>query len=113
MQLTLALLGLLVGGVLRLTHHPTQAGWAWAATTVVVLVPTLFAAVKGLLHRRTGVDLVALLAMCGTLALGEHLAGAIIAVMLTGGAALERFAVSRARRNLSVLVDRAPRTAHR
>ena len=61
----------------------------------------------------SGVDLIAVLAMSGALALGEYLAGAIIAVMLTGGAALEHFAVARARRELSALLRRAPRIAHR
>lgn len=50
---------------------------------------------------------------CRALALGEYLAGAILGLMLTGGAALERFAVARARRELSALVQRAPRIAHR
>ena len=59
-----------------------------------------------------GVDLIAGLAMTGALVLGEYLAGAILAVMLTGGTALERFAIARARRELSALVKRAPRTAH-
>lgn len=45
--------------------------------------------------------------------LGEYLAGAIVALMLTGGASLEHFAVARARRDLSALVRRAPRGAHR
>ena len=51
--------------------------------------------------------------MGGALALGEYGAGAIIAVMLTGGTALERFAIARARRELSALLKRAPRIAHR
>ncbi|MDI1449035.1 heavy metal translocating P-type ATPase [Polyangium sp. 6x1] len=66
-----------------------------------------------MLRRETGVDLIAVLAMAGALVLGEYLAGAIIAVMLTGGAALERFAVARARRELGALLERAPHTAHR
>ncbi|MCB9508456.1 MAG: heavy metal translocating P-type ATPase, partial [Myxococcales bacterium] len=74
---------------------------------------TVASAVQGLRRGETGVDLIAVLAMVGALLLGEHLAGAIIAVMLTSGAALERFAVARARRDLSALLERAPRVAHR
>jgi heavy metal translocating P-type ATPase len=66
-----------------------------------------------LLRRETGVDLIAILAMGGALLLREYLAGAIISVMLTGGAALEHFAIARARRELSALLKRAPRIAHR
>ena len=45
------------------------------------------------MNREMGVDLIAVLAMTGALVLGEYLAGAILAVMLTGGTALERFAI--------------------
>ncbi|MDE2052586.1 MAG: heavy metal translocating P-type ATPase, partial [Gammaproteobacteria bacterium] len=58
-------------------------------------------------------DVIALLAMAGALLLGEYLAGAVIAVMLTGGSALEQYAIGRARRELSALISRAPRIAHR
>lgn len=111
--LALALAGLAAGCVLYLAHAAAAARWAWAATTTVVLIPTLGAVIQGLLRRETGVDLIAVLAMAGALALGENLAGAIIAVMLTGGAALERFAVARAHRELAALLERAPRVAHR
>jgi len=103
--LAAALAGLALGA---LVNH-----WFWAATTLLVLLPTLVSAVRGLLRRDAGVDLIAVLAMAGALALGEYLAGAIIAVMLTGGTALERFAVARARRELSALLKRAPRISHR
>jgi heavy metal translocating P-type ATPase len=59
------------------------------------------------------VDLIALVAMAGALILGEHLAGAVIALMLAGGQALERAAGSRAQRELTALAQLAPRTVHR
>jgi heavy metal translocating P-type ATPase len=59
------------------------------------------------------VDIIAVLSMTGALALGEYLAGTIIAVMLTSGTGLERFAVARAKRHLAALLERAPRVAHR
>ena len=58
-----------------------------------------------------GVDTIALVAMVGALALGEELAGAVIGLMFTGGAALEAAASRRARRELTALVERAPRVA--
>ena len=51
--------------------------------------------------------------MVGTLAVGEELAGAIIGLMLSGGNALEAAAGRRARRELTSLLERAPRTARR
>ena len=57
-------------------------------------------------------DAIALLAMAGALALGEYLAGAVVALMLAGGNALEASAgARRARRELTALVERAPRVA--
>ena len=60
-----------------------------------------------------GVDAIALVAIVGALALGEYLAAAIVALMMSGGAALEAWADGRARRELRLLVERAPRIAHR
>ncbi|NVB78349.1 MAG: heavy metal translocating P-type ATPase [Kofleriaceae bacterium] len=113
LQLGAALAGLALGGGLYIADAHQAARWVWAATTTVVLVPTLASVLRGLWRRETGVDLIAVLAMGGALALGEYLAGTIIALMLTGGGALEQFAVARARRELSALLERAPRAAHR
>lgn len=112
-ELTVAIAGLVTGGALYFARVGHTAQWVWAGATAVVLVPTAISVVRALLRRETGVDLIAVMAMAATLVLGEYLAGAIIAVMLTGGASLERFAVTRARRELSALLERAPRTAHR
>ena len=57
-----------------------------------------------------GVDLIALLAILGALALGEHLVAAMVAVMVAGGAALEEFAEARAA-GAKALFSRDP--AHR
>jgi P-type E1-E2 ATPase len=51
--------------------------------------------------------------MSGALALGQNLAGIVIALMYAGGNALEDIAVARAERNLRSLIDRAPKIAHR
>ena len=60
-----------------------------------------------------GVDAIALIAMAGALAVGEYLAGAVIALMLSGGNALEATASRRARRELTALLERMPTVAHR
>ena len=67
--------------------------------------------VRSLLRRDVGVDAIALVSMAGALALGEYLAGAVVALMLAGGNALEERANRRAARELTALVERAPRTA--
>ena len=108
-----ALAGLAAGGLLYAVGAGGGGQLAWAGATVMVLVPTVLAVGSGLVRGETGVDLIAVLAMVGALVLGEYLAGAIISVMLTGGSALERFAIARARHELSALLARAPRIAHR
>jgi heavy metal translocating P-type ATPase len=79
----------------------------------VGILPLAYSVAIDLLHRETGVDVIALLAMAGALALGEYLAGAVIALMLSSGRSLEAFADARAHRELSSLLERAPRTVHR
>ena len=58
-----------------------------------------------------GVDTIALVAMVGSLALGEELAGLVVGLMFSGGCALEEVASTRARRELTALVERAPKIA--
>lgn len=57
--------------------------------------------------------MIAVLALTGTVAVGEYLAGAVIGVMLTGGRLLEQRAGRRAHQDLSALLSLAPRVAHR
>lgn len=111
--LVLTLAGLTTGAAAALAGAGTLADRAWAATTVVALLPLSWSIVRSLATGNVGVDLIALLAMAGALALGQYLAGAVIALMLSGGNALETYAAARARRELATLVARAPRVAHR
>ena len=90
---------------------PTPRTSRGSSTTVLALASLLRDVVDGLLRRQPGVDVIALLAMGGSLALEEYLAGAVIALMLASGEALESYADRRAHRELSALLDRAPRTS--
>ncbi|HEY3022991.1 MAG TPA: heavy metal translocating P-type ATPase [Actinomycetota bacterium] len=111
--LAIAVVGLAVGGVMWAAGLHDTANMAWAATTIVGILPLAYSVAIDLLHRETGVDVIALLAMAGALVLGEYLAGAVIALMLSSGRSLEAFADARAHRELSSLLERAPRTVHR
>ena len=73
----------------------------------------LWAMADAFRHGRVGVDVIAVLAVAGALAVGELLAAAVISVMLASGRALEAWAAGRARRDLRALLERAPRTARR
>jgi heavy metal translocating P-type ATPase len=106
-----ALLGVVGGLALWATGSERPADWLWGATTALLLAPLSLSVARSLLRRDVGVDAIALVSMAGALALGEYLAGAVVALMLAGGNALEEAANGRARRDLTALVERAPRTA--
>ena len=105
--------GLLAGAALHAAGLGRAGDAMWAAGAACVLVWVAWKLLRSLLRRQLGVDLIALLAIAGALALGQYLAGAVVALMLTGGQALEAFAGSRAQRELTGLLQRAPRQAHR
>jgi heavy metal translocating P-type ATPase len=111
--LVIVLAAVIAGGVLWLAGVYGAADIAWAAAVVLALIPLSISVARDLLHRETGVDLIALLAMAGSLILGQYLAGAVVGLMLSGGQALERYASARARRELSALLARAPQVVHR
>ena len=73
----------------------------------------LWVAVAAIARGRLSVDVIALLALAGAMAVDELLAAAVISVMLASGRALEDWAAYRARHDLSALLARAPRTARR
>jgi heavy metal translocating P-type ATPase len=58
-------------------------------------------------------DLLAGISIVTSVILGEYLAGALVVLMLSGGQALEAFAVRRASFALEALAKRLPATAHR
>ncbi len=96
-----------VGGILHLAGYDSAAHAVWAATTVGGILPACWLVMQDARRGHLGVDVVALLALVGTLAVGETLAGAVIALMLATGRALEDWAGRRARRELSALLERA------
>ncbi|MFI1566549.1 heavy metal translocating P-type ATPase [Streptomyces sp. NPDC020490] len=104
---------LLVGGVLRLLGMPELADLSWAVGTAAAVVPAVVWVLHALRHGHAGVDVIAVLALGGTLAVGEYLAGALIALMLATGRTLEAAAQRRASRDLRALLEHAPRNARR
>jgi heavy metal translocating P-type ATPase len=107
------LAGIVAGGIAYFADYRTAADIAWIFTTVAAAVPVGISIVRELLRRNAGVDVIALMAMAGSIILGEYFAGAVIAVMVATGRALEEYAAARAERELSSLLKRAPRHAQR
>ena len=109
----IAAFGIAGGIAAHIGGEPAVASRLWTAATVPVLIALAISIVRDLAAGRMGIDAIALLSMAGALALGEPLAGAVVALMYAGGTVLEDLAVARAERDLRALTDRAPRLAHR
>jgi heavy metal translocating P-type ATPase len=104
---------LLAGGAAWLLGAETAASVLWIVDTVLGLVFSVVTTIGAIRRRQVSVDLIAVLALAGALAVDEPFAGAMITVMLASGQILEARAAARARRELSLLIERAPRTAKR
>src|ERR1019366_9106061 len=95
---------LLAGAAAYLWSTPTPAQVLWIAGTMLGLGFSVFCTVGAIRRRQPSVDIIALLALAGALAVNEPFAGAMITVMLASGQLLEARAAARARRELSLLV---------
>jgi heavy metal translocating P-type ATPase len=102
---------LAAGAAAWLWHWRTVADALWVGATVAGLAYAIALVAGELRRREMSVDVIAVLALGGALAVGEPFAGAVIAVMLGTGQVLEARADARARRDLRLLVERSPRTA--
>jgi cation transport ATPase len=110
---TVPLAGLVIGGGLWWSGHDDWSAIAWAASAVPVLAVLIFEIATSIRRGEAGLDIVAALSMTAALAFGEDLAAVVVALMYAGGQNLENFAERRAKREMTTLLDRAPRSAMR
>jgi heavy metal translocating P-type ATPase len=75
--------------------------------------PLVISLARKALRGEFGSDLLAGISIVVAVLLGEHLAGALVVLMLSGGEALEAYAVARASDVLRALARRMPSVAHR
>lgn len=104
--LAIALIGLLGG-------FNVVYDTALIATTILVILALTGQIFVSLRRKEFGLDTIALLSMSSALIFGEHLAAAVVALMYSGGQYLESIAEGRARRDMTALLQRAPRLATR
>ena len=76
-------------------------------------LPLLYDLLRKLLKREFGSDLLGGISIITSVLLGEYLAGSIIVLMLSGGEALESYALRSASSVLAALAKRMPSIAHR
>src|SRR6266480_6103257 len=83
------------------------------ATLIFGGVPLVFELARHLLQREFGSDLLAGISIVTSVLLNEYLAGSIVVLMLSGGEALENYALRNASSVLRALAKRMPAIAHR
>lgn len=109
-----AIVALAAGGLLHLAGHGVAGDNVWRVAVALLAAELAYEVGRTIsVERNMGVDTIALVAMVGSLALGQELAGLIVGLMFSGGSALEDVASTRARRELTALVERAPKVAQR
>jgi len=79
---------------------------------IIGLALSIALLVSAIRHGEFGSDVLALISIVATGLTNEWLAASVIALMLSGGRALESWAEGRARNQLEALLERAPRSAH-
>jgi heavy metal translocating P-type ATPase len=110
-----AALGIVCYAILLLVGPHAQE-WLNYPVVLVVLAGggfLVFGLVRGIFRGEFGSDLLAGLSIVTSVLLGEYLAGAIVVLMLSGGEALEDYAMRRASSVLDALAKRMPLIAHK
>ena len=101
--------------VLRFAFHASPGIYRiplWA-TFFFGGIPLVYELARNLLRREFGSDLLAGISIVTSVFLNEYLAGAIVVLMLSGGEALENYALRNASSVLRALAKRMPAIAHR
>lgn len=89
------------------------SNWPLWITLVLGGIPLVGDLLAKVFRLQFGADLLGGISIIVSILLGEYLAGAIIVLMLSGGEALESYALSNATSVLSSLAKRMPSIAHR
>lgn len=117
-QLTIAALAVLAIAAYLLLRF----AWGWEewpaniplqTALIVGGVPLVWGLLQKLFRQQFGSDLLAGISIVTSVILGEYLAGTLVVLMLSGGEALEAYAVRSASSVLQALSKRMPSVAHR
>lgn len=110
-----ALVAILLHVLLRFAFHTSPRTHQIPLLAALALggLPLVYELLRKLLRREFGSDLLAGLSIITSALLGEYLAGSIVVLMLSGGEALESYALRSASSVLRALAKRMPSVAHR
>jgi len=111
----LAITGIALHLILRFIVHTSWSVTQLPLWVVLVLggVPLVWDLLVKLFKREFGSDLLAGISIVTSVFLDQYLAGTLVVLMLSGGEALEGYAVRRASSVLEALAKRMPSRAHR
>jgi heavy metal translocating P-type ATPase len=111
----LAVFGIALHLFMRLVTGASAQIAAWPLWIVLLVggVPLTVELLVKISRGEFGSDLLAGISIVTSVLLGEHLAGALVVLMLSGGEALEAFAVRSASKALASLARRLPAKTHR
>jgi heavy metal translocating P-type ATPase len=104
---------------LRYVTTGWHSTWPWLANVPLWAalgiggIPLVGELIQKALQRQFGSDLLAGISIVTSVILGEYLAGTLVVLMLSGGEALEGYAVQSASSVLRALAKRMPAVAHR
>ncbi len=107
-----AFVGLISGLFFYLFTKTNFENYIWMTTIIIGIIPLVWKILKDIFRGHFGIDIIAIIAIIASFAMGQYLAGNIVLLMLSGGEALEAYALKRARRELSSLISNAPTFAH-
>jgi heavy metal translocating P-type ATPase len=111
-QLSSAVLAAIVSLSLWLGGLHAASNWILGTVSVLLVIPLLVSMWDDLRTGKYGIDILAATAVITSVLLHQYWAAIVIALMLTGGAALEEYAERRAHSELDALLKQAPTTAH-
>jgi len=110
-KLGLVIILTLIALVLDLTSNDRIAHTILGVASIGMVIPLIINMVQTIRDGSYGVDILAATAIITSVILGEYWAGIIIVLMMTGGETLEDYAESRAKRELTDLLTKAPQKA--
>ncbi len=111
-QFGFVLFSLILAFILLLSGYNKAANIVLATSALINVIPLVWGMIQDLRMGTYGVDILAATAIISSVLFREYWAGMVIVFMLTGGEALEDYAETRAKAELSALLERAPTKAH-
>lgn len=111
-QFSFAAVGAILGLILQLFGQTTPAHIVLALPAITLVFPMAWGMIREFREGTYGVDILAITAIVTAVLMKEYWAGMVVVLMLTGGEALEDYAENRAKREMTALLNNAPRIAH-